>query len=99
MFNERRFYIYVMANRKNGTIYVGMTRSLAKRIYQHQLGSIEGFTKRYGLKRLVYYEVFPTAVGAIQREKNIKKWPRRWKIEMIEKRNPEWQDLSKDGLI
>ena len=96
---EKQFYVYIMANKRNGTIYVGVTNSLSRRVYEHREGFVEGFTKRYGLKMLVYYEVFDSVTTAIQRETNIKHWLRRWKLELIEKLNPQWKDLAEEGLI
>ncbi len=95
---ERKFFVYIVANKRNGTIYVGMTNDIGRRAWEHREGLVEGFTKRYDLKMLVYYEVHDTALQAIQRESNIKHWPRRWKLELIEKTNPGWRDLFEDGL-
>ena len=86
-------FMYFMTNRPNGTLYVGVTTNLARRVYEHREGLIEGFTSRYGLKRLVYYEVHESIQGAIQREKNIKHWSRAWKVRLILDMNPEWRDL------
>jgi putative endonuclease len=86
-------WVYFMTNRRNGTLYTGVTTVLPQRAYQHRNGSIDGFTKRYGLKMLVYYEHFDDIRGAIQREKNIKHWPRAWKVRLIHQMNPEWRDL------
>jgi putative endonuclease len=82
-----------MANKRNGTIYIGVTNNLARRAYEHREGKARGFTSRYGLKMLVYYEVFDSISSAIQRETSLKRWPRRWKLELIEKLNPQWHDL------
>ena len=89
---ERQFYIYIMANKRNGTIYIGVTNDLARRVYEHREGLVKGFTSRYGLKSIVYYEVFDSVSLAIQRETSLKRWPRRWKLALIEKANPQWQD-------
>ena len=86
-------WIYIMTNRRNGTLYVGVTSDLPGRVYQHREGLIAGFTKRYGLKILAYYEQHDDIRGAIQREKNIKHWPRAWKVRLIHSMNPEWNDL------
>ena len=86
-------WIYIMTNRPNGTLYVGVTANLPRRVWEHREAVIDGFTKRYGLKRLVYVEEHPSILGAIQREKNIKHWPRAWKVQLILKDNPEWGDL------
>jgi len=90
------YFTYIVASRKHGTLYVGVTNNLARRIYEHKEGLAEGFTKRYGVNRLVYVETFPTVRQAIQREKSLKKWPRVWKIRQIEKLNPEWRDLYEE---
>jgi putative endonuclease len=92
-----RFFIYIMANKRNGTIYIGVTNNLARRIYEHREGLVEGFTSRYGLKMLVYYEVFDSISLAIQRETSLKRWPRRWKLALIEKTNPRWNDLAEEA--
>jgi putative endonuclease len=86
-------WVYIMTNRPNGTLYVGVTSHLARRVWEHREGVAEGFTKRYGLKRLVYAESHDDIVTAIQREKNIKHWPRAWKVRLILDTNPEWTDL------
>ena len=86
-------WVYLMANRYRGTIYIGVTRSLSHRSWQHRHGKGSVFAKRYGLVRLVYAEEAPSIVDAIAREKAIKKWLRDWKIELIEKANPNWEDL------
>ena len=85
-----------MTNKKNGTLYVGMTGNLEVRVHQHKQGLVEGFTKRYGLKRLVYFEIYQYVNDAIKREKNIKAWKRQWKINLIEEDNPNWIDLAAD---
>jgi putative endonuclease len=86
-------YVYFMTNRRNGILYVGVTTDLPKRTYQHREGLIPGFTKRYELKILVYYEVFDDVRDAIQREKAIKHWSRAWKVRLIHQSNPNWDDL------
>jgi len=90
---ERSFWVYILANRPNGTIYVGVTNNLIRRVYEHREGFVGGFTKKYGVKMLVYFEQHATAMAAIQREKNIKHWSRNWKIDLIRSMNPEWKDL------
>lgn len=92
----KRFYVYILTNKRNGTIYIGVTNNLPRRLDEHRSGFVEGFTKKYGLQRLVYYEVVDEAEVAIKREKQLKKWNRAWKISLIEKLNPEWRDLSVD---
>jgi putative endonuclease len=86
-------WIYIMTNRPHGVLYVGVTTNLARRAWEHREGAIEGFTKRYGLHRLVYVERHETVLGAIQRESNIKHWPRAWKVRLIHQDNPDWSDL------
>ena len=84
---------YFMSNRRNGVLYAGVTTDIGRRAYEHRMGLIYGFTSRYGLIRLVWYEEYPLFMDAVQREKNIKHWPRAWKIALIEKDSPEWRDL------
>ncbi|MEM7398302.1 MAG: GIY-YIG nuclease family protein [Pseudomonadota bacterium] len=91
----RAFLVYILASRKNGTLYTGVTSDLPRRMWEHREGVHAGFTKRHGVKRLVYVEDHSTAELAIRREKAIKSWPRRWKIDLIERDNPEWFDLYK----
>ena len=86
-------WVYIMTNRPNGTLYVGVTSNLARRAWEHRESMIDGFTKRYGLKQLVYYEAYEDIRSAFQRESNIKHWPRRWKIRLILEMNPQWRDL------
>jgi putative endonuclease len=88
--------VYILASRPRGTLYVGITNNLIRRVYQHREGFTGGFTKEYGVKMLVYYEEHATAITAIQREKNIKRWSRRWKIDLICSMNPDWRDLWED---
>jgi putative endonuclease len=87
------FYVYILCNKQNGTLYVGVTSDLIKRIFEHKNNLVDGFTKKYNVHCLVWYEIHETAETAINREKQIKKWKRRWKLELIEKNNPEWIDL------
>jgi putative endonuclease len=82
-----------MTNRPNGTLYVGVTTDLARRVWEHREGHVAGFTRTYGLKRLVYFEEHETVLGAIQREKNMKHWSRAWKVQLILQGNPGWADL------
>jgi putative endonuclease len=86
-------YVYILASKKNGVLYIGVTNDLLRRISEHKSGEVEGFTNRYHVKRLVYYEVFDDIRDAIQREKALKAWQRQWKIELIERDNPDWQDM------
>ena len=90
--------VYILASKRNGTLYIGVTSSLQKRAWEHKNDFVEGFTKRYGIHRLVYYELHSDMVSAIRREKQIKKWNRAWKLELIEKQNPDWTDLW-EGII
>jgi putative endonuclease len=92
----KQFAVYILTNRPHGVLYVGMTSSLAQRVYQHREGLIPGFTKRYHLTRLVYYEHLDTAEQTIAREKRLKRWHRQWKIALIEQMNPTWRDLWDD---
>ena len=89
-----RGYTYIVASKKGGALYCGVTSDLASRWWDHPQGTTGGFTARYGVKRLVWYEEFPWMIDAIKREKAIKSWSRKWKIELIEETNPEWRDLS-----
>jgi putative endonuclease len=91
-------WVYIMTNRPNGTLYVGVTSNIARRASEHREGIIDGFTKQYGLKRLVYAEQHDDIRAAIQREKNIKHWPRAWKVRLIHGLNPEWADLYENML-
>jgi putative endonuclease len=91
-------WVYIMTNWSNGTLYVGVTNNLPRRAWEHREGLVEGFTKRYGLKRLVFYERHAHILSAIQREHNIKHWPRQWKVRLISAQNPGWADLY-DQLI
>ena len=86
------YYAYIMASRKNGTLYVGVTIDVIRRAFEHREGTIDGFTERYDIKSLVYFEEFDDPRIAIQREKNIKQWGREWQLALIEKKNPDWQD-------
>ena len=86
-------WVYIMTNQPNGTLYVGVTSDLARRAWEHREGVVEGFTKQYGLKRLVFVERHEDIVSAIQREKNLKHWSRAWKVKLILAANPNWDDL------
>ncbi len=85
--------VYIMANKPNGTLYIGVTSNLMQRVWEHKNNFVEGFTKRYNIHHLVYFEQHDDMVSAITREKRLKKWNRSWKIRIIEKQNPEWKDL------
>ena len=91
---HKRFYVYILASKRNGTLYIGVTSELLKRVWEHKNHFVKGFTKKYGVENLVYYETHQTADSAISREKKLKKWNRAWKIRLIEKRNPNWYDLN-----
>jgi putative endonuclease len=92
----RQFYVYILASRPGGTLYIGVTNDLIRRVYEHKNGFVEGFTKQYNVHRLVYFEVYNTAYDAIQREKNMKHWPRAWKTKLIARENPTWRDLYEE---
>ena len=92
----KSYYVYILASKKNGTLYVGVTSDLRQRIYQHKQGIAPGFTKRYGVHRLVYFETFCRVSDALTAEKRLKKWNRQWKIRLIEEHNPQWRDLMDD---
>jgi putative endonuclease len=93
MYHDRRYYVYILASKRNGTLYTGVTDDLARRVYEHKNDLIEGFTKRYGVHILVWFEAHEDINAAIRREKLIKRWRRAWKLELIEKDNREWRDL------
>ncbi|HSW02180.1 MAG TPA: GIY-YIG nuclease family protein [Sedimentisphaerales bacterium] len=87
------YYVYILASQKNGTLYIGFSGGLMRRVQLHQSGEVPGFTQRYGVKRLVHVETFRDVYDAIAREKQLKKWKRQWKIQLIERDNPQWRDL------
>ena len=87
------YWVYILASKPGGTLYVGVTDNLIRRVYEHREGLAEGFTKRYGIKMLVYFEQHDTITAALQREKNIKHWSREWKVGLIVAGNPDWKDL------
>lgn len=95
---KKQYFIYILASKKNGTLYIGVTNNLIKRVYEHKNDFIKGFTQKYRVHNLVYYEVFNDVYEAITREKRIKKWKRQWKIELIRKFNPEWKNLYEEIL-
>ncbi len=90
------FYVYILASQRNGTLYIGHTDSLTRRVWEHQEGVRPGFTSTYGVKHLVHYEVFETREAAFARERAMKKWLRLWKLRLIERFNPAWRDLAED---
>lgn len=89
-------YVYILASKKNGTLYIGVTSDLIKRIYEHKNGLVDGFTKKYKVHLLVYYEQFLDIYSAISREKQLKHWQRKWKLQLIEQNNTNWRDLYFD---
>jgi putative endonuclease len=89
----KQFYVYILASKRNGTVYAGVTSDLVKRVWEHKNKLVEGFAEKYGVDKLVFYEVHTDVENAIRREKQIKKWNRSWKLRLIEERNPEWKDL------
>ncbi|MFA5157836.1 MAG: GIY-YIG nuclease family protein [Patescibacteria group bacterium] len=89
----KSYYVYILASKKDGVLYIGITNNLIRRIYYHKGKYAESFTKKYFVHKLVHYEIFNSPTEAITREKQLKKWKRSWKIELIEKENPEWKDL------
>ena len=88
-----QYFVYILASKRNGTLYIGITRNLVKRVYEHKHNKVEGFTEKYEVHRLVWYEDCGDVREAITKEKQLKKWNRKWKLALIEKTNPEWQDL------
>lgn len=92
-----QYYVYLLASRKYGTLYLGVTRDLVRRTFQHRSNAMEGFTTRYDVKKLVWFEIYDDPTTAIAREKQIKKWRRDWKTTLIEEQNPNWDDLY-DGI-
>jgi putative endonuclease len=87
------YYVYILASQKRGTLYIGVTNDLVRRAHEHRTGAVEGFTEKYGVHVLVYFEQTENIEAAIQREKRLKKWTREWKIKLIEETNPNWDDL------
>ncbi len=90
---ERKYFVYILASKRNGTLYIGVTNNLTKRAYEHKNNLVEGFTKKYKIHLLVYYESTNDVRGALIREKQLKNWNRKWKLRIIEEFNPEWKDL------
>lgn len=89
----KEYFVYILASKKHGTLYIGVTADLMHRVHEHKSGIVDGFTSKYGVRMLVYYEQYQYIEDAIIREKRLKKWHRKWKIELIENSNPEWKDL------
>lgn len=94
----KSYFVYILASKRNGTLYIGVTNDLIRRVYEHKQDLVDGFTKRYQVHNLVYFETTSSIDGAIRREKQIKKWNRAWKIDLIEKNNLEWKDLYPELL-
>jgi putative endonuclease len=94
----KNYYVYILASQRNGTLYIGVTADLAQRIEQHKAKICRGFTATYNVNRLVHFEEYQDVCAAIQREKRLKEWPRKWKIHLIEKDNPYWHDLYEEIL-
>ena len=96
---DRNYYVYILTNKKDGILYIGVTNNLERRIYEHKQGMVEGFSKKYNLKRLVHFEDTGDVKSAIAREKCLKRWNRKWKVRLIEKQNPNWEDLASKFLL
>ena len=96
MHKEKKYFVYILSNKRNGTLYIGVTNNLIRRIYEHKNNLIEGFTKNYNIHQLVYYEEYNNIDTAISREKQMKKWNRSWKMQIIEKNNSTWRDLYEE---
>jgi len=92
-YEPKQMFVYILASKRNGTLYIGVTSDLRKRVWEHKNHLVDGFTKKYNVDRLVYYEVHDNPTTAIQREKSLKRWHRDWKLKLIEKGNPGWDDL------
>jgi putative endonuclease len=89
----KKFYVYILCSKRNGTLYTGVTSNLIKRVYEHKNNLVGGFTQKYNVHRLAWYEIHDSAESALNREKQIKRWKRVWKLELIERENPQWNDL------
>lgn len=96
MKREHQYYIYIITNKPGGVLYIGVTNDLVRRVSEHREGEVSGFTQKYKLKHLVYFEQTDTIEAALQREKNLKNWHRQWKINLIEESNPGWKDLLQE---
>ena len=96
---NKQYYVYILASGKHGTLYIGVTSDLVKRVWEHKEKYVKGFTSKYGVDRLVYYEIFGDPENAIKREKRLKDYKRKWKIDLIENKNPEWKDLYEDIIL
>ena len=87
------YYVYILASRRDGVIYIGVTNDMVRRVYEHRIKAVPGLTSKYNITRLVWFEIYDDPISAISREKELKKWKRSWKVQLIEKDNPEWNDL------
>jgi putative endonuclease len=96
MYQRKNYYLYILSSKRNGTLYIGVTNSMIRRIYEHKHDLVDGFTKKYSVHNLVYYETYDNINTAISREKEMKKWRRKDKIDLIEKENPNWRDLYEE---
>ncbi len=96
MREPKTYYVYILASRRNGTLYIGVTSDLQRRVYEHKQGLVLGFTKKYGVKLLVYFETFTDIGAAIHRESRLKKYKREWKMDLIQQQNVDWRDLAAD---
>lgn len=94
----KKGFVYMMSNKQDGVLYIGVTSDIVKRVYEHKNSLVDGFTKQYNLKNLVYYEVYDEIEEAIKREKQLKNWHRKWKVELVNKQNPKWEDLYESIL-
>jgi len=92
----KKFYVYILASKRNGTLYIGVTNDLVRRIWEHKNGVVAGLTKQHHVHSLVYFEVYDSIEAAIRREKRLKEWQRKWKLELIERENPQWKDLYEE---
>jgi putative endonuclease len=93
------YYVYIIASRRDGAIYIGVTNDIVRRVYEHRIKAVPGFTSKYNITQLVWFEIYDDPVSAIAREKELKKWKRSWKIQLIESENPEWKDLYESICI
>ncbi len=93
---HKTYFVYILASKANGTLYIGMTNDLKRRVYEHRNDLVDGFTRKYGIHQLVYYESTNDVRVALEREKKLKNWNRKWKIDLIVKENPEWRDLYEE---
>jgi putative endonuclease len=96
--NEKNYYVYILASKRNGTLYIGVTSNLIERVWEHKNNVVDGFTKKYSVHILVYFEQTENVQSALLREKQLKKWKREWKVKLIEEKNPEWKDLYDEIL-